>query len=222
MAERKEIRKYTFTVEGETEQWYLEWLRDRINERQDAKYTVSIVAKVQQSPAKYAKSVNPLATPSVTHICDYESNDAVHVRKFEDILSQLKDANSMKGRKFRYDLGYSNFTFELWMILHKQTCNGEMTRRTQYLSHINRAYREHFENLDQYKHEDAFKRCLSQLTLDDVCTAITRAKQIMEKNAQEEKTLKQYKGFSYYTGNPALTIWESIERILKECALLNT
>ena len=97
-----------------------------------------------------------------------------------------------------------------------------MTRRTQYLSHINRAYREHFENLDQYKHEDAFKRCLSQLTLDDVRTAITRAKQIMEKNAQEEKTLKQYKGFSYYTGNPALTIWESIERILKECGLLNT
>lgn len=47
MAERKEIRKYTFTVEGETEQWYLEWLRDRINERKDAKYTVSIVAKVQ-------------------------------------------------------------------------------------------------------------------------------------------------------------------------------
>ena len=28
--------------------------------------------------------------------------------------------------------------------------------------------------------------------------------------------MKRYKGFSYYTGNPALTIWESNEHILKE------
>ena len=31
MSERLETIKYTFTVEGETEQWYLEWLRDQIN-----------------------------------------------------------------------------------------------------------------------------------------------------------------------------------------------
>ena len=51
MPERKETKKYTFTVEGETEKWYLDWLAEQINSCEEAKYKVSIVAKVQQSPA---------------------------------------------------------------------------------------------------------------------------------------------------------------------------
>ena len=31
MGDRKETKKYTFTVEGETDQWYLYWLRNQIN-----------------------------------------------------------------------------------------------------------------------------------------------------------------------------------------------
>lgn len=31
MPVRKITKKYYFSVEGETEQWYLEWLRDLIN-----------------------------------------------------------------------------------------------------------------------------------------------------------------------------------------------
>ena len=29
--EKLYTKKFVFTVEGETEQWYLEWLRDQIN-----------------------------------------------------------------------------------------------------------------------------------------------------------------------------------------------
>ncbi len=32
MNEKRETKKYVFTVEGETEQWYLYWLRDQISE----------------------------------------------------------------------------------------------------------------------------------------------------------------------------------------------
>jgi len=218
--DRKENRRYVFTVEGETEQWYFDWLQEQINACDESKYTVSLVPKVQQSPKKYAKTVNPIATPKVTHICDYESNDEVHVTKFKNILSELKEANSTIGRKFKYSLGYSNFTFELWIVLHKQTCNGILTNRTQYLSHINRAFGEKFENLDQYKHEDNFKRCLSKLSLDDVKTAIIRSKRIMEAKTSSGEYQDQYKGFQYYKENPALTIWEPVEAILRECELL--
>lgn len=31
--------------------------------------------------------------------------------------------------------------------------------------------------------------------------------------------LQQYKGYKYYRENPALSIWESIEKILKDCNL---
>lgn len=30
MSERLQTLKYTMTVEGETEQWYFQWLRDQI------------------------------------------------------------------------------------------------------------------------------------------------------------------------------------------------
>ena len=30
MLEMLETKKFTFTVEGETEQWYLEWLKEQI------------------------------------------------------------------------------------------------------------------------------------------------------------------------------------------------
>lgn len=219
--EKKENRRFVFTVEGETEQWYFEWLQEQINACDESKFTISIVPKVQQSPKKYSKTVNPLATPRVTHICDYESNDEVHVTKFKNILSELKEANSTIGRKFKYNLGYSNFTFELWMVLHKQICNGILTNRTQYLPHINRAYGEKFENLDQYKHEDNFKRCLSKLSLDNVREAIIRAKNIMATKVLNEEHQEQYKGFKYYRENPALTIWVSVEAILDECGILN-
>ena len=73
MTDMLETKKYTFTVEGETERWYLLWLRDRINEQEDKEYKVAIEAKVQQHPMKFAKGVNAISTPAVVHICDVEN-----------------------------------------------------------------------------------------------------------------------------------------------------
>ena len=107
MPDMRETLKYTFTVEGETEQWYLLWLRDQINACPDRDKNISIVPKVQQSPAKFYKSTSRKVTPVVTHICDVESNEPVHVSKFQTILSEMKDAQTNK--RIDYHLGYSNF-----------------------------------------------------------------------------------------------------------------
>ena len=96
MGELLETRKYTFTVEGETEQWYLYWLRDQINSFERRKFNVAIVAKVQQSPKKYAKSINAKSTPRITHICDVESIEPVHIEKFQRILSEMKESKALK------------------------------------------------------------------------------------------------------------------------------
>lgn len=141
----------------------------------------------------------------------------LYTKKFRNILSEMKEAKTHK--KITYRLGYSNFTFELWMVLHKRNCNGSLVHRRQYLEHINRAFGESFENLDQYKHEDEFKRCLGKLTLDDVREAIKRAEVITENNAKDEKTLLQYKGYKYYRDNPALSIHEAVSLVLTECGI---
>lgn len=215
--EKLYTKKFVFTVEGETEQWYLEWLRDQINKCEGRRYNVAVDAKVQQSPKKFYKNANAKATPEVFHICDMESNETVHVEKFQNILSEMKEAKTQK--KIVYRLGYSNFAFELWIVLHKRNCNGMLSHRRQYLEYINKAFDESFENLDQYKHEDNFKRCLGKMSLKDVREAIKRADIITENNKKDEKTLLQYKGYSYYRDNPALSIHEAVKKMFEECEI---
>jgi hypothetical protein len=74
--------------------------------------------------------------------------------------------------------------------------------------------------MDEYKHEDNFKRCLKQLDLNSVIQAVSRAKSIMNRNKENGYTLHKYKGYSYYKENPSLAICEIIEKILKDCELM--
>lgn len=220
MAEMKETKKYVFTVEGETEKWYLDWLCKKINEQEKLKYNVSIKAVVEQHPLSYAKGVNVKAVPMITHICDVESKEKVHVDKFQGILLEMKNAKTQK--KIKYCLGYSNFTFELWIILHKRSCNGSFADRTKYLPIINHIFGEKFENLDQYKKEDNFKRCLSKITFDNVVEAIKKADVIMRENEINGKKKLEYKGYSYYEDNPSLNISECIKSILIDNGLIKS
>jgi len=212
-----ETRKYVLTVEGETEQWYFQWLKDQINDCAGRTYNVSIVPKVQKSPKSFYKGTNAKVTPEAFHICDVESTDKEHIENFERILKEMKEADSQKN--IQYHLGYSNFTFELWMILHKKDCFGPFNDRKQYLAPIQQSYGEKFEDLLHYKQEAAFKRCLSKLTIDDVKMAIKRADKIESQNKDNGKKLVKYSGYSYYRENPALSINEIVKRILTECGV---
>ncbi len=219
MAKRKSTRKYYFSVEGETEQWYLKWLQDRINENQEAVYKVSLDCPVQKNPLKRAKSLVVTGKTELWHISDYESDEPVHVKQFTETMDNMKEAKSL-GKQISYQFGYSNLTFDLWIVLHMVDCNGSISHRRNYLTPLNRAYDEYFESMDEYKHETNFKRCLGKLQLSSVIDAVNRAKIIMENNQKNGYTLQQYKGYKYYKENPSLAIWEVIEKILKDCALI--
>ncbi|KUO76547.1 MAG: hypothetical protein APF77_05305 [Clostridia bacterium BRH_c25] len=56
MAKLKQMKKYHFSVEGETEQWYLKWLQSLINETPESAFKVSFDCPVQKNPLKRAKS----------------------------------------------------------------------------------------------------------------------------------------------------------------------
>lgn len=216
----KETSKYYFSVEGETEKWYLDWLQEKINNEPASKHKVSIDSKIQKNPIKRAKSMIVLSKVEITHLIDYESNEEIHTKQFQETLDLLKNTSKL-GKQIKYHLGYCNFTFELWMVLHKTICNAPLDYRSQYLNPINRAYGENFENLAQYKQEANFKRVLEKISLSEVNTAIERSKAIMQINEENGMVLQQYKGYRYYRENPSLSIWESIEKILKDCGLIN-
>ena len=134
----------------------------------------------------FAKRANRLTTPKIYHLCDVESNEPEDVKKFRSILGELSAAKREK--KIEYSLGYSNFTFELWMILHKQDCNAPLAHKGQYLDILNRAYGTHFRSLKQYKGKAEFDKCLSKLSLQDVKSAISRAAALIATNEQNGKT----------------------------------
>ena len=213
-----ETKKFTLTVEGETERWYFLWLKDQINKIESRKYNASIVAKVQQSPRSFYKSTNSKICPQAIHICDVESADRSHIFRFEGILKEMAEAKKQKNIK--YQLGYSNFAFELWIILHKKDCFGSFFDRKQYLIPIQQCFNEKFEDLEYYKSEQAFKRCLAKLTIEDVKSAIIRADILALQNIKNNKTIVKYSGYSYYRENPALSVNEVVKRILTECGII--
>lgn len=134
MTDRLPTKKYTISVEGETEMWYFDWLEKQINACKERTYNASIDVNVQQSPKKFYKRLNAKTAARVIHVCDMESNDPVHVDKFKRILSEMNEAKKQK--KITYMLGYSNFTFELWMVLHKQDCNSSFNHHAPVLKKI--------------------------------------------------------------------------------------
>lgn len=218
MAERKPNIKYFFTVEGDCESWYLEHLQSLINNNPDAVCTVQIETIITRELEKTAKTINPVTVPqTLYHLCDVEGIDVEDQTRFENYLKDLKSIKKQKG--LQYDLGYSNFSFELWMILHKKNCNGCLTYKKEYLALINKAYEQKFISLKSYKNKDNFRKCLDKIGLSDIKTAIVKSKNIMamrKRNRDKEISLYTYK---YYKDNPALTIWQSIEKILKDCKL---
>lgn len=220
MANRKMNARYYFTVEGETEKWYLEWLRDAINADPRSKVKVVCSPKVQKNPVKWAKAKTNLdKSAKVFHVFDFEDEEPIHVKAFKDTLANMKKAGSL-GRGFRYVSAYSNLTFELWMVLHKGDCPA-LAHRRQYLKPINDLYGEHFESLDEYKHEANFKRVLGKLTVDDAVTAVGRA-ETLAKRAEEHGLRKaQHCGYSYYLDNPATDLWIPVKQMLEEGGIID-
>lgn len=106
MANKKSTRKYFFTVEGETELWYLQWLEKVINSTEESKYKVSFDCKVQKNPLKRAKSLNVTSKVKIYHLSDYESDDPVHVQQFIETMDNLKKACKI-GKQIIYKFGYS-------------------------------------------------------------------------------------------------------------------
>jgi len=190
-----------------------------INAIDESVYKVSFDCSIQKNPLKRAKSLVITSKTEVYHFSDYESDEPIHVKQFTETMDNLKKAREL-GKQINYKFGYSNLAFDLWIILHKSDCNGSITHRKNYINILNRAYGEHFVSMDEYKHEDNFKRCLRKLQLCNVIDAVDRAKLIMKRNVDNGYVLQQYKGYEFFKENPSLSVWEIIDKILTECKLV--
>ena len=84
-----------------------------------------------------------------------------------------------------YRLWYSNYTFELWMLLHVADMTAGVANRAAYLRPINQYFKRKYSNLDEFKNALEFQRIPDGfITLDTVFDAVKRAERIVENNAQ--------------------------------------
>lgn len=207
------------TYEGETEGWYFEWLRDRINECDERCANLCFQSEKTLTPDRYAKQVTSVFEGRKWyHIVDKETTAKEHVAKFENGLKSLKAAKSIR-RTIKFMLGYSNVSFELWLLLHKKEFSRPLSNASDYWPEIKRVFGlKDVSNFDSYKHEKNFKKVLNQLTLEDVKLAISRARTLMNANAETDKA-KKFSGFEFYDTNPSLSIHLVVEDILKDVGL---
>lgn len=213
---RKECRKYYFSVEGDTEKWYLDWLEGQINKNENAKYSVKLISKVTKNPNKMVKQTTILGNLEIVHVFDFE--ELQNETAFKNTLSAMKSAAKMK-KKVKYGLGYSNYTFDLWIILHKACVMGRKSHRLKYLSDINKCYNTQFESMAEYKEEANFKKILNGLTLKDVVFAISNAEKIEQQNSINYQKINHC-GYEYYREHPSLSIHKHIKDILETVKLL--
>ena len=181
---------------------------------------VQFIIKIDKSPLGRIKAINVPVYASqklpVFHVVDYESNEPEHVGQFKEMLDELKHIKT-KRMVYNYKLGYSNFAFELWLILHKRTGNFSVANRSRYIEQINALYGMNFTKLKDNKNKGAFKKLLEQISLEDVKRAMRYSQEIRPYQEEIGHHMVEYRGFKYYRENPDLTVNECVELIFKEC-----
>lgn len=89
---RKENRAFNFSVEGQTEKWYLLWLARQINAA-NPKYNAVISPVVERSPLRYSKSQTNYSGSMFFHVCDLRGRQIWIYKILNILLMKLKAVN---------------------------------------------------------------------------------------------------------------------------------
>lgn len=168
---RKESRQFNISVEGiNCEKMYFEHLAKLINDS-DSTYNLKVDPR-KMTPMQYAKrnAYRPVEKRKgnrnlpYIHIQDIEDyHSEFHRKKFYETIDEMREAEDEFG--ISYELGYSNYTFELWMLLHVADMKHAIKDRRAYLAPINRWFHRNFTNLDEFKREATFQEILEEVAL---------------------------------------------------------
>lgn len=223
----KECLSYVISVEGENcEVMYFNHLQNLINNCEYSKYNVNIDVK-KKNPISFAKSKTiPFAKVGKNneikfyHVQDIEDYyDKFQLNKFHSIIDEVVQAKKLCRIPY-YELGYTNYTFDLWMVIHKYNLNYEIEDRSKYYIYLNRGYNKNYKSMGEYKNKDEFESILKQIELKDVINAINIGKAIRKKHKDNNEYLEIYNGFKYYRDNPDMSLHLVVEEILINCGII--
>ncbi len=209
-----ELRYYYLSLEGECELLYFRRLEALIHAAPESRIDAVLECVVHHSPGRAIRRLRQKAlshgdsAPVIWHIRDMEErgNPAFHAA-----LRELKQTGMR--------LCYSNYTFELWLLMHRYRMAEALSDKRSYLKYINRLFGTYFSTLHEYKEKQNQQKLFGHNTLDDVRTAVVNAESIMQEKAQRQQAL-EFCGFRYYPDNPATTVQVFVRHLLTDCGLI--
>lgn len=214
MIEKRTV-KYYFSTEGQTEKWYLEYLENLINSEESSNSKVSFNIKVDK-PSSYVKRLNILKETKVYHIFDFESSEEEYEKRFISVLKEMEKSEKL-GKKVSYINGYSNLTFELWILLHKTDMNESIGNRKNYLNKLNKFFNTKYKSLSEYKEEKHFKAILQQLSLENIKDAVKGTDKIINNNIRCGYKEEKYGKYKWYRENPSTELGNIIRSKFEFC-----
>lgn len=206
--ERRPINRYLGACEGLQEKLYFAYLKQLIrgiaNRSHDVEF--DIINTHGGSPLVVAKRAYGAATGRNTRVAafDYDGKTA----DFAEALDYC--------RKNGIVTGYSNYCFDLWLLLHKRMHLRTITSLADYEDIIRVAYGLRADA--NIKEQATIAILLASITLDDVRAAITHAKGICVNNSANRQ-LQRTPGAMEFYENPDLSIHVFVERVLREAGL---
>lgn len=206
---------YYGAYEGLQEKKYLDRLKYLISQEKNSKYDVSFMLKncFGGSPLEVCK----YTAKSITF------SSASNLKKEGRVIAifdyDFKDEEFIKANKYCEEQkifnAYSNVNFDLFLLLHKQKYNKQISSNKGYQIALCKAY--NIPTSSDIKDEKIIDRIMNQITLDDCRYAIKNAHAICKETCSFGRQFENLEG---HFEQPYLKIHLFIEKVLIKCGLL--
>ncbi|MBM7560881.1 RloB domain-containing protein [Fusibacter tunisiensis] len=199
-------KTYLCICDGQQETMYLNHVAKLIK---DFPHKVVKFNTFEDSPYRLEKRYEAYDSAAVF---DFDNNEVEFKKNIEicdSLNKKLKPLKRKEGRHIYH--AYSSVNFDLWLILHKEDYNKSVTKNDAYISDIRRIF--DLNQTDNIKNEEVINKILSQITLDDVKSAIRRAETIRKNKVKADSTKI---GNTTIYSNPDFSIHEFLRAVLAD------
>lgn len=143
-------------------------------------------------------------------IFDFDFNQVEFERNIA-LCDRLNNTPRSKKKRRNIYHAYSNVNFDLWIILHKEDYNRQVSKNDAYINDVRRIYG--LNPKDNIKNEKTIKKILDQISLQEIKDAISRAEKIKARKIKED--VKKIEKSLVYS-NPDFSIHKFLKRVLVE------